>query len=107
MPKKKYRAALQSALSAKLADGHVIVVSNFTLESSKTKALAKTLKQFGEGSHILIIAGEGHTGLTQAAKNLAGVGVVAPDRLNVYDIVRAGTIMIPERDVARLKEVWS
>ncbi|BCA56727.1 50S ribosomal protein L4 [Nitrospira sp. KM1] len=107
MPKKKYRAALQSALSAKLADGHVIVVSNFTLESSKTKVLAKTLKQFGEGSHILIIAGEGHTGLTQAAKNLAGVGVVAPDRLNVYDIVRAGTIMIPERDVARLKEVWA
>ena len=30
MPKKKYRAALQSALSAKLADGQVVIVSNLS-----------------------------------------------------------------------------
>jgi large subunit ribosomal protein L4 len=45
--------------------------------------------------------------LTQAARNLQTVDVVTPDRLNVYDIVRAGAIVISERDVARVKEVWS
>jgi large subunit ribosomal protein L4 len=107
MPKKKYRAALQSALSAKVADGHLIVVSSLSLEQPKTKLLAKALDQFAAGSQILVVAGEGQTGLTQAARNLAKVTVVTPDRLNVYDIVRAGTIVIPERDLARVKEVWS
>jgi large subunit ribosomal protein L4 len=55
----------------------------------------------------LVIAGDGQEGLTQAARNLAKVNVVTPDRLTVYDIVRAGTIVIGERDLARVKEVWA
>lgn len=106
MPKRKYRAALQSALSAKVAGGQVVVVSSLSLEQPKTKALAKALGQFGGGA-ILVVAGEGHTGLSLAARNLRGVNVIAPDRLNVYDVVRANTIVIPERELARVKEVWS
>lgn len=107
MPKRKYRAALQSALSAKVTDGHLFVVSSLALEQPKTKALAKALSQFVVSSPLLVIAGEGQTGLAQAARNLAKVNVVTPDRLNIYDIVRAGTIVIPERELARVKEVWA
>lgn len=107
MPKKKYRAALQSALSAKVTDGHLFVVSSLSLEQPKTKVLAKALAQFASSSPVLVVAGEGQTGLVQAARNLAKVIVVTPDRLNVYDIVRAGTIVIPERELARVKEVWA
>ncbi|MDF0644832.1 MAG: 50S ribosomal protein L4 [Nitrospira sp.] len=107
MPKKKYRAALQSALSAKVVGGQVVVLSDLSLAQPKTKLLAKTLGQFGNGVHILIVAGEGHTGLVQAARNLPTVAVVAPDQLNVYDVVRAETIVIPERELARVKEVWA
>ena len=107
MPKRKYRAALQSALSAKVTDGHLFVVSSLSLEQPKTKVLAKALEQFASSSPVLVVAGEGQTGLAQAARNLAKVIVVTPDRLNVYDIVRAGTIVIPERELARVKEVWA
>jgi large subunit ribosomal protein L4 len=107
MPKRKYRAALQSALSAKATEGHLFVVSNLSLEQPKTNVLAKALKQFAVSSPILVIAGEGQRGLAQAARNLAKVRVVTPDRLNVYDIVRAGTIVIPERELPRVKEVWA
>lgn len=107
MPKKKYRAALQSALSSKLTDGQLFVVSSLSLEQPKTKMLAKALAQFASGAQILVIAGDAQGGLTQAARNLARVNVVTPDRLNVYDIVRAGTIVIPERELARVKEVWA
>ena len=107
MPKKKYRAALQSALSAKVTDGHLFVVSSLSLEQPKTKVLAKALAQFASSAPVLVIAGEGQTGLAQAARNLAKVNVVTPDRLNVYDIVRAGAIVIPERELARMKEVWA
>jgi large subunit ribosomal protein L4 len=107
MPKKKYRTALQSALSSKVTEGQLFVVSSLSLEQPKTKVLAKALAQFGPGTRILVIAGDGQEGLTQAARNLAKVNVVTPDLLNVYDIVRAGTIVIGERDLARIKEVWA
>ncbi|HEY7533823.1 MAG TPA: 50S ribosomal protein L4 [Nitrospiraceae bacterium] len=107
MPKRKYRAALQSALSAKVSDGRVFVVSNLSLEEPKTKILAKALDRFGKGLHALVVAGEGHTGLALAARNLAHVRLVGPERLNVYDVVRAQMIVIPERDLARVKEVWA
>ena len=107
MPKRKYRAALQSALSAKVTDGRLFVVSSLSLDQPKTKVLAKSLARFASNAPILVIAGEGQAGLAQAARNLTKVSVVTPDRLNVYDIVRAGTIVIPERELARVKEVWA
>ena len=107
MPKKKYRAALQSALSAKVAGGALVIVSSLSLDQPKTKLLAKALGQFSAGGQLLIVAGEGQPGLVQAARNLSNVDVLTPDRLNVYDVVRAAVIVIPERDLARVKEVWA
>src|SRR6267143_5379837 len=107
MPKKKYRAALQSALSAKLADGQVVIVSNLSLDQPKTKLLAQVLTKLGAGAYALIVAGAGHGGLAQAAGNLPNVCVVGPEGLNVYDIVRAELILILERELPRVKEVWA
>jgi large subunit ribosomal protein L4 len=107
MPKKKYRAALQSALSAKFADGKVIVVSDLSIEQPKTKLLAKALLQFGANQHALLIAGDAQPNVLQAARNLSTLTVLHPDRLNVYDVVRAEIVLIPERELARVNEVWS
>jgi large subunit ribosomal protein L4 len=107
MPKKKYRAALQSALSSKVTEGQLFVVSSLSLEQPKTKVLAKALAQFAAGTQILVIAGESQNGLTQAARNLAKVNVVTPDRHNDSAIGRSGTIVIPDRVQARGCEVWS
>lgn len=107
MPKKKYRAALQSALSAKLVDGKVIVVSDFALEQPKTKLLAKALDQFGLGETALLVAADTQVAMLQAARNLSSVKVVSADQLNVYDVVRAGVVVIHERELARVTEVWS
>jgi large subunit ribosomal protein L4 len=107
MPRKKYRAALQSALSGKLTDNGLIVVSDLSLSEPKTRLLAKALAQFGQGDQVLVVAGEGQSGVLQAARNLADVKVVSPEHLNVYDVVRAKVIVIPERELGRVKEVWS
>jgi large subunit ribosomal protein L4 len=107
MPKKKYRAALQSALSAKLAEGKIIVVSDFTLEQPKTKLLAKALDQLALGEATLLVAADTQVAMFQAARNLSAVKVVSADQLNVYDIVRAGVVVLHERELARVAEVWS
>ncbi len=105
IPKQKYRAALQSALSAKLAGGDVMVLSALTLEAPKTRLLAKTLAQLGLTSTTLIVAGAGHADLERAAANLQAVKIVSPETLNVYDVLRYAKLLILERNVPRMQEI--
>ena len=107
IPKKKYRAALKSALSAKVTAGQLIVVSALVLSQPKTRALTKILDQLGLTRTTLIIVGEPDTTLERASRNLRRVKLVKPDALSIYDVVRYDAIVVPERDLARLQEVWS
>jgi len=107
MPRKKYRAALQSALSAKVLENKLFVVSDLSLEKPKTKLLAQALRQFSGELHTLVVVGKDRSEVAQAAKNLAAVKVLSADQLNVYDVVRAHVIVIPERELGSVNEVWS
>ena len=49
MPKKKYRIALQSALSAKVAENKLFVVSDLSLRQPRTKLLAQALQAIHRG----------------------------------------------------------
>ncbi|HEX9741546.1 MAG TPA: 50S ribosomal protein L4 [Nitrospiraceae bacterium] len=107
IPKQKYRAALQGALSAKLAAGDIVILSALTLDGPKTRLLARALLQLGLTSTTLVVAGAGHADLERAAANIPGVKVVAPETVNVYDVLRYEKLVILERDVPRLQEVWA
>lgn len=107
MPRKKYRAALQSALSAKVLEGNVVIVSDLAIDEAKTKLLAKALTQLGISGNTLLVVGDASSNLVQAGKNLSGLTVLRPEELNVYDIVRCGSIVIPQRELERVREVWS
>jgi large subunit ribosomal protein L4 len=107
MPKKQYRQALQSALSSKLQAGDLLIVSDLPMAQAKTKLLAKTLSQMGLTGKTLIVMGEGRPDVAQAARNLQDVTVLAPHELNVYDLLRCRSVIIPERDVLRVQEAWS
>ncbi len=106
-PKKKYRAALRNALSTKLAAGGILVVSDLSIEAPKTRLLAKALTQLGLTAKTLIVVGTGNTDLERAARNLSQVKLVKSQELNVYDVLRYDVIVIPERELPRLQEVWS
>lgn len=107
MPRKKYRAALQSALSAKVTESKLFVVSDLSLQQPKTKVLAQALKQFSGNDHALIVVGKEQSEIIQAAKNIPTVTVLSVDQLNVYDVVRAQVVVIPERELGAVSEVWS
>jgi large subunit ribosomal protein L4 len=107
MPKQKYRAALQSALSAKVSEGKLVVLSEVSLQQPKTKLLAQALGRLSGGDHTLVVLGGGQSTVAQAAKNMSSVKVLSPDRLNVYDIVRAGVVVVSQQELGRVQEVWS
>jgi large subunit ribosomal protein L4 len=107
MPKQKYRAALQSALSAKVAESKLVVLSDLSLQEPKTKVLARALDRLSGGDHVLVVIGKGQSSVMQAARNLAAVQVLSIDQLNVYDIVRAGMVVVSQRELGSVREVWS
>ncbi len=107
IPKKKYRLALRSALSSKLAEGNLVVVADLVLESAKTRLLVMTLRQLGLTGATLIVAGERRDDLARAARNLQYVKVVGAQDLNVYDILRYDSMVIPQQELALVQEVWS
>lgn len=107
MPKKKYRAAIQSALSAKVAEGGVIVVSELTIADPKTKLLAAALAKLGIAGNALLVIADQNSHVVQAGKNLSNVTVLRPEDLNVYDVLRCGSLVIPRTELDRVKEVWS
>ncbi|MBM4127970.1 MAG: 50S ribosomal protein L4 [Nitrospira sp.] len=107
MPKQKYRAALQSALSAKVAESKLVVLSDLSLQEPKTKVLARALGRLSGGEHVLVVIGKEQSSVMQAARNLTAVKVLSIDQLNVYDIVRAGMIVVSQRELGSVREVWS
>lgn len=107
MPRKKYRAALQSVLSAKVSEGNVVVVSELSIAEAKTKLLANLLGQLGISGTALLIVADPNSHVVQAGKNLSNVTVLRPEELNVYDVLRCHSLVIPQEELGRVKEVWS
>lgn len=107
MPKKKYRAAIQSALSAKVEEGGIIVLSELSIAQAKTKLLANALSQLGIAGTALLVIGDQNSHVVQAGKNLSHVTVLRPEDLNVYDVLRCHSLVIPRAELDRVKEVWS
>ncbi len=107
MPRKKYRAALQSALSAKVSEGNVVIVSELVIGQAKTKLLANVLIQLGISGSALLVISDPSSNVVQAGKNLPNVTVLRPEELNVYDVLRCNSLVIPQADLERVKEAWS
>jgi large subunit ribosomal protein L4 len=104
LPKKVRKLALRSALSAKAADGKLVVLDAAALPEPKTKAFADRLEKLGWSS-VLIIGGAAlDDNLVRAAKNLPGVDVLPQQGINVYDILRRDTLALTKDAVQHLVE---
>jgi large subunit ribosomal protein L4 len=107
LQKKVRKLALKTALSAKQADGKLVVLDHATVEQAKTKILAERFAGLG-WSNVLIIDGSAvDEGFARAARNLPNVDVLPQQGANVYDILRRDTLVLTQAAVelleARLK----
>lgn len=109
MPKKARRAALRSALSAKVADGELIVLEGLKdlgLERPRTREMAALIRRLDlEGKRPLFVLAEPDKTLYLSARNLPGVDTETVDRLNVYKVLRHGHVVLAREAVDRVEEV--
>jgi large subunit ribosomal protein L4 len=104
LPKKVRALALRSALSAKRAEGKLVVLDQAKLKAPKTTELAKSLKKLGWVNTLLIDGAMVDANLKRAAANLVGFDVLPSQGANVYDILRHDTLVLTKDAVAKLTE---
>jgi large subunit ribosomal protein L4 len=93
VPKKVKRAALASALSLRASENKLVVVDKLAFDKPTTKKLAGMLKTLGLKS-ALVVDGKQNGNLTKSGKNLPQSKTLAPEGLNVYDILNHPALVI-------------
>jgi large subunit ribosomal protein L4 len=104
LPKKIRKLALKTALSAKRAEGKLVVLDEAKLGKAKTSELAKQLKKLNWGRTLVIDGAEIDANFARAATNLSGIDVLPSQGANVYDILRRDTLVLTKDGVQRLVE---
>ncbi len=103
LQKKVRRLALKTALSAKQAEGKLVVLEAAKLDGAKTKALGERFAKLGWGSVLIIDGPALDENFARAARNLPQVDVLPQQGANVYDILRRDTLVLTRDAVQHLE----
>jgi large subunit ribosomal protein L4 len=103
LQKKVRRLGLKTALSAKQAEGKLVVIDAAKVDQAKTKALRQRLDAFGWESVLIIDGSAVDESFLRAARNLPKVDVLPQQGANVYDIMRRDTLVLTRDAVEKLE----
>ena len=107
MPRKAKKAALRSALSLRASEQKIVVIDKFSIDGPKgsTKSVATALAALGvaqPANKVLIVDAKDNGNLVHGARNLRSSQWVAPEGVNVYDILRHQTLVLTQAAVASI-----
>ena len=104
--KKEKRAALKSALTSRLQADKLIVVKELKLDEIKTKNFANVMKNLKVEKGLVVLA-DNDANVVLSAKNVAGVDTTLVNQINVYDIMKGGTIVLTKDAAKKIEEVYA
>lgn len=101
---KKVRAlALRVALSAKLAEGNLVILDKAAAATPKTRELAPKLAKLGLSNALFIDGAALDLNFALASRNLPLVDVLPQQGANVYDILRRTKLVLTPDAVQALE----
>jgi large subunit ribosomal protein L4 len=98
------KGALRSALSAKLRDGELQVVKDFSFSDHKTKTVNNALVRFDSPKTVLLIDNSDNRNLKLGSRNIPGVTLLESKDVNPYHLLGAKRVLISETAAKRLSE---
>lgn len=107
LPRKVRRAALRSALSAKVNAGDLIVLDSLSLPEAKTKRMAEVLKALDVAGTTLIVTNERDRNVELSARNIPGIALRQASGINAYDVLKHRKLVITTDGVAKVEEVFA
>lgn len=106
IPKKMRRAALCSALSAKVSEDKLIVVDDFQIEKLQTKAVVNLLKNLKASGKVLLVTARADENVIKSARNLPGVRTITAAQLNALDILNHNYLVLSQDALEKVEEVF-
>lgn len=106
MPKKMRRLALKCVLTAKLAEGELIVIDSFGIEEPRTRQLSEVLKAVGIQSSALLVTADADVNVVKSARNIARTKTTPAGMLNVLDLLSYKMLLVTVEAVRKVETVW-
>ena len=106
MNRKEKRAALKSALTDKVASSNLIVVDELKFDAIKTKSFVQVMKNLNVGRGLVVL-NENDTNVMMSARNVPDVQMALPSTINVYDVMKAGKVVLTKDAVKTIEEVYA
>jgi len=106
MPRKMRRAALCSALTAKIADSGLIFVEDLKLDEPKTSLMVKALDALApKATALILIADKGpdFDNVITASRNLVDAKLLMANYLNIRDLLTFKKVIVPLKSLDVIK----
>ncbi len=104
--KKEKQLALKSALTSRLQENKLIVVDELKFDEIKTKNFKQVMDNLKVEKGLVILA-ENDQNVVLSARNMAKVNTTLTNQINVYDIMKAGTVVLTKDSAAKIEEVYA
>lgn len=107
MPKKARKKALRAALSLRVKEDRLIVLDEFPVDGGKTRNVTGALSALGAPqpeAKVLIVDSSDNALLVRGARNLPRSKWLAPEGLNVYDVLNHQTLVITSATAKAVEE---
>lgn len=105
MNAKEKKNALKSALSQRVKEGKLVLLSDLSVEEPKSKALAEKVAKIGVDGKALLVDSLENTNALLASRNNPKLQFVDAGNINVYDVVNSRYIVLSQAALERLTEV--
>ena len=105
--KKVKRLALKSVLSAKAAEGKLVVIDSIKMDAIKTAEFRKFLNAVNVDGKAVVVTPVVDGVIVKSARNIPGVLTTPAVQLNVYDIVNAQYLVVDQTALAKIEEVYA
>ena len=106
MNKKEKALAIKSALTSRVAENKFIVVDGLTFDEIKTKKMANVLDNL-KVEKALVVLDKKDENVILSARNIPTVRTTMSNSVNVYDVLKYGTVVITKEAVAQIEEVYA
>ena len=106
MNKKEKALAIKSALTSRVAEEKIYVVDSLSFDEIKTKKMAAVLDSL-KVEKALVVLDKKDENVILSARNLPAVRTVMSNGINVYDILKYGSLVITKDAVAQIEEVYA
>ena len=106
MNKKEKALAIKSALTSRVAEEKIYVVDSLSFDEIKTKKMAAVLDSL-KVEKALVVLDKKDENVILSARNLPEVRTVMSNSINVYDILKYGSLVITKEAVAQIEEVYA